>query len=177
MSTVTRLRSILVLCLLWAVAMTFQILPYRKAAVLEGTCKECRYTSPIVALELATTSQAFQSRIDQNNKNDNREINVRLAKVNTRFDLVFVFLYWAAFVVLARVGNQPFTGWTIWTITAAAIFDLLEDASLFHSLRAIGNNSTPSWLPGIVSHAKWVSLAVASLLLAFFSIQEPDRAR
>jgi hypothetical protein len=172
MITVIRLRLILILILLWAAAMTFQMLPYRKAVILKDTCDtevRCRYTSPIAALELATTPKAFEDRIDQNDRNSNRATNTRLATVNTYLDLVFIFLYWAAFVFLARTGRQPFKTWTILVITLAAIFDLLEDASLFHSLRAVGNTTTPTWLPGIVSHVKWVSLAIASLLL-FFSL-------
>ena len=176
MSRTTKLWLVMLATLVWASIMLVQIQPYHKASILKGTCAtatECRYTTPILTLELASNPQTFRERIDQGNPDKYRADNLRLARVNTYMDLLFILLYWAGFVLLAREFPSGLSKWVIVTISLAALLDVVEDAFLFHALNTIDNYSfaTPAW----ASHFKWSMLALASLLLGLSLLLERAR--
>ena len=151
--------------LVWASLMVVQMRPFHKAPIVVGTCEtatECRFTAPIVTLELASNPQTFKERIDQGDPAKYRVENVKLAQVNTYMDLLFILLYWTAFVSLAREYPSGLSKWVIVAISLAASLDLLEDALLLHALSAINKDLFAT--PALASHLKWSMLALASLL-------------
>jgi hypothetical protein len=165
MSRTAKLWMVMLVTLVWASLMVVQMRPFHKAPILVGTCETatgCRFTAPIVTLELASNPQTFKERIDQGDPAKYRVENVKLAQVNTYMDLLFILLYWTAFVLLAREYPSGLSKWVIVAISLAASLDLLEDALLLHALSAINKDLFAT--PALASHLKWSMLALASLL-------------
>ena len=176
MSRTARLWLVMLATLIWALLMLVQILPYHKAPILKGTCAtatECKYTAPILALELAANPPTFTERIDQGNADKYRADNLKLARVNTYMDLLFILLYWTAFILLAREFPSGLSKWVIAAISLAALLDVVEDALLFHALDHIDNNVFTT--PALASHFKWSMLALASLLLGISLLLQEAR--
>jgi hypothetical protein len=163
--------------LLWAVVMGIQVMPYKTALTLPGTCETvalCKQTGPIASLELATSPSLFQHRIDQGSATANRESNARIAQVNTWLDFLFIVLYWSVFVQLARAFPGRLASWVVAVISIAALLDVGENYLLFKSIGGVVGGSTKFLTPGIVSHFKWSFFAVASLLLSFhLAVRKP----
>lgn len=171
----TRSWFIMLATLVWALLLSVQMQPYHKAQTLPGTCetaKECKYTAPIATLELATDPASFQRCIDQGEATANRDANVKLARVNTYMDLLFILLYWSVFVMLATTFPSRLSKWVIVAITLTAVFDFIEDALLLYALKAVGHHSSAFLAPGWDSHLKWSCLAAASLLLGLSFISQ-----
>jgi hypothetical protein len=98
--------------------------PFHRAPILKGTCDtatECKYTEPIATLELASNPQTLNERIDQGNAAKYRSENVKLAQVNTYMDLLFILLYWTAFVLSMREYPSGLSKWVIVAISFAAV--------------------------------------------------------
>jgi hypothetical protein len=90
--------------------------PFHPAPILKGTCDtatECKYTEPIATLELASSPQTFKERIHQGNAAKYRSENVKLAQVTTYMDLLFILLYWTAFVLWMREYPSGLSKWVI----------------------------------------------------------------
>jgi hypothetical protein len=174
MITVGRTLWVLLLtALLWASISAWQITSFTKAVQLDGTCntqRECEYTSPIATLELASSSAIFTSRINQKkigeqNPTQYQAHNIQVVTDNTWIDFLYIPLYWSVFVLFSRTFQGRLTVWITLSISIAAIFDLVENVLLLCAMANVKYNVATFLVPGPVSHIKWSSLAVASLLL------------
>src|ERR1700719_2836034 len=97
-----------------------------------GLLTSCCYKSgqAILNLELASSSRCFQEVLAQGTL----EENARVARINTYMDFVFIGLYWAVFVLFAVTYRAWQSGWIVVLISAAAIFDLLENYRILRGL-------------------------------------------
>ena len=125
----------------------------------------CSYRSGrmILDLELASSQKCFQEILEQGNA----EENARIVRINTYMDTVFVGLYWAVFVLFAVTFRGWQSRWVVLLISAAAIFDLLENHRILRGLVAeLSASSAYALTPRPFSLVKWIVFAIASLALA-----------
>lgn len=180
--TTAKVRSLLLTTLVWALITSAEIQPYRKSQDLGGACNpttlnglQCKLTAPIATLELSTNPAQFTARIDQGNTKLNRNVNVRLASINTYLDFPFIVIYATAFVVLARWSNSRFLRWILCSILLAAALDLVENAFLLFALKGVANGVTAFLTPGWASYPKWLFFASATTLLGISNLSRKWR--
>ena len=71
-------------------------------------------TKPLVALELATSGRAFQQVLDQGDELHN----IKVIRLNTYLDFVFIALYWNLFLVFASL-EKPVSRLVIFLISVS----------------------------------------------------------
>jgi hypothetical protein len=121
-------------------------------------------TKPLIALELASTGRAFQQVLDQGDEPHN----IKLIRVNTYLDFVFISLYWSLFLMFASL-EKPVSKLVIFLISAAAIADLGENQRLLACLaELVRTKSIAGLAPAPFGYAKWVLFAAALVALASY---------
>ena len=84
---------------LWGAIMQMQLCAFDRT----HAPRETRYktTSPVIALELASSGRAFQQVLDQGDESHN----VKVIRLNTYLDFVFIASYWSLFLVFASLES------------------------------------------------------------------------
>lgn len=126
--------------------------------------RETRYktTSPVIALELASSGRAFQQVLDQGDESHN----VKVMRLNTYLDFVFIASYWSLFLVFASL-EKPLSKPVLVLISAAAIADLGENQRILACLAELSRTRSISGLaPGPFGYTKWILFAAALIALA-----------
>jgi hypothetical protein len=126
----------------------------------------CRLDSPIAELELASTGNRFSSLMDGGYGASFRCHNLKIVRLNTSLDYVFILLYSLSYSLFAASVSHKLFRYIVGAISVAAMFDVLENLLMFRALSDIDRSVLVRWTPSLPSHAKWVSLSIATVLLA-----------
>src|ERR1700751_5719749 len=88
---------VLIATIVWALSMTVEVsffdMPHTSGVI-------ARFDSPIAKLELAKSRQAFSAVIDQGP----RHKNIRILRINTYMDFLFIVLYCLTLILLVAVN-------------------------------------------------------------------------
>lgn len=169
-----RLFFLLMVTLLWSAAMGIHAHGIASAEP-EQMPANCYFSAnSILDVELAPKSQclvavATLGAVDEqaNTAADKIALNLRLFRMNTYMDFLFIVLYWSSFVLFARVQQSRWTKWVIGFISVCSLFDILENVRMLKSLTAVaGHSSMEGLLPRSFSLVKWTLLAIALGLTA-----------
>jgi len=166
MNTQRILWIILVAAVIWSSIMAWEASKYKKncSSSQNISLEQCRYTSPIAALELANNQQEFKNVIDQGDPTIELW-NAEIARVNTCMDFLFIVQYWLVFFLVAKLlGKWPLIFVALF-ITLAAVFDIAENVRLLQALHGVTSHTLDFPIPRVVSEAKWIFFAVALLAL------------
>jgi hypothetical protein len=165
-----RLFFALLVTLAWSAAMGVEangIAP----AESEQMPANCYFSGkPILDVELAPTPECLAAVATRGAAAAKVPHNIKLLRVNTWMDFLFIVLYWSSFVLYARVEDGRLTKWLIACISLSALFDVLENTRILKGLRAVGGSQPlEGLLPQPFSMAKWgllgVTLALAGVLV------------
>ncbi|HEY6770454.1 MAG TPA: hypothetical protein VI386_37400 [Candidatus Sulfotelmatobacter sp.] len=119
-------------------------------------------TKPLVGLELASSGRAFQQVVDWGDESHN----IKVIRLNTYLDFVFIVLYWSLFLIFASLEkfvSKP----AIFLISVAAIADLGENQRLLACLTELGRTRSIAGLaPAPFGYTKWLLFAGALVALA-----------
>jgi len=134
-----------------------------------------RFDSPIALLELAKSHQAFAVVIDQGA----RDKNIRIMRINTNMDFVFIVLYcFTLILIVAVTADTPIlTMATVVAVVATGLLDCWENFRLLGVLKVTEYvTAMEAPLPRPVSLAKWglfaFDLAFAGVALLQARIHE-----
>ena len=113
-----------------------------------------RFESPIAMLELAKSHQAFAAIIDQGSQDKN----IRIMRINTRMDFVFIVLYCLTLILIVAVtADTPIlTIATVIAVVATGMLDCWANFRLLGVLKVMDyGTAMEAPLPRLVSLAKW----------------------
>jgi hypothetical protein len=148
----------------WGAAMQFEASCAQNSAYPEAA--NCYYSgTPILDLELSSSPTCFVNTVQLGNP-ANTSHNAQVFSLNTWMDFAFIFLYWSAFVAMARTQAGRMASAVIALISLSALGDVLENVRLLfvlHAVRASGHAT--GLLPRDFSTAKWALLGLALFCL------------
>jgi hypothetical protein len=161
---------LLLFTILWSAAMGIEANGLAPAEKLPAGC----YFSakPILDIELAQRSDCFVAVATDGASDSVPEkaaarsvLNLKLFRLNTWMDFLFILLYWRSLVLFARIKQGQLTKWVITLASLSALFDVLENVQILKGLRAVANSSVMGLLPRPFSVAKWALLGVVLVLV------------
>jgi len=158
---------LLITTIVWALSMAIEASAFDKSP---ATGLIARFDSPIAMLELADSKQRFAAILDQGQ----REKNIKVMRVNTYMDFVFILLYCFTFIVLAVVCSptSALSRAVEVTIVIAGVLDYWENFRLLGQFRFMTSGAVvDAPLPRPVSLGKWGMLSLALGLLGFALLQ------
>ena len=146
---------LLIVTVVWSIVMQWQIhsvldQPFPKP-------ESCHFTGKILDVELARSNACFEKVVERG-AYQHSAANVHAFRVHTYMDFAFILLYWAVFVFfMGELGNR-LTKWVIGLISAAAVFDALENWRIIKCLDELNRaGRIQGMLPWEFSTAKWRS--------------------
>lgn len=186
------LWCLLLLTVLWGAVMQIEINGYinqpstLEAKPLSADCQH-PHAAAIVDLELASTPACFVSLIapvsSTQEANSDRFVNLTLAKLNTKLDLIFIALYCLTFLSFAwmywsGLGTARIFGLAaaIFAIFTAAL-DIREDVLLFRAFSAVAQGSNSFTPSHSVSLIKWLALGFTITILGCLPLRDAKRLR
>ena len=156
----------LLVTLVWSVAMGVEASGIAPAEKLPAGC----YSSgkPILDAELAQRPDCFVAVTTQGDADetaaetaDRVAHNLKLVRLNTWMDFLFIAQYWLVFVLFVAAVDNRWTKWAvIGLITVAALLDVGENTRILAGLDAVTRSAPVEGLPRNFSFFKWAFLGV-----------------
>ena len=148
--------------------------PSRLGTDLPSSCKKSK--APVIAqLELSRDPLCFASLIapvgdTTDDARADRDTNIKVARLNTRADFLFIVLYWLTFLAFARLlcataGRRRLGVAVAILITVAAGLDVRENQLLLGGFEHVAAGSLDFVTSGVVSTAKWCVFGFATIFL------------
>ena len=151
--------------LVWSMAMGVEA---NGIAAADHVPAGCYFSGrPILDVELAERPDCFVAVTTEGAAPDKIAHNLRLFRVNTWMDFLFIVLYWLVFILFALAPGGRWTKWTvIGLISASAVLDVGENLEIFKGLaRVASSSSIDGLLPRDFSFFKWALLGATLGLL------------
>jgi hypothetical protein len=155
----------LIATMVWSVAMGVEANGIG-AAERNKVPEECYFSGkPILDAELSPSPECFVAVTTKAVTGDEVEHNLKLFRLNTDMDFLFIALYALVFILFALVDDGKLRKWVIALISVAAACDVGENLEIFKGLARVAS-STPieGLLPRQFSLVKWVLLGVVLAL-------------
>jgi len=160
-----RLFFLLILTMVWSVAMGVEA---NSIAAADHVPAGCYFSGkPILDVELAERPECFVAVTTEGTAPDKVAHNLRLVRLNTRMDFLFIVLYWLVFILFVPALGGRWTKWTvIGLISASAALDVGENLEIFKGLARVASSSAiDGLLPRDFSFFKWALLGATLGLL------------
>jgi hypothetical protein len=151
--------------LVWSTAMGVEA---NGIAAADHVPAGCYFSAkPILDVELAERPECFVAATAGGAASGKVAHNLRLFRVNTQMDFLFIALYWFVFVLFALALGGHWTKRTvIGLIFASAVLDVGENLEIFKGLaRVASSSSIDGLLPRDYSFFKWALLGATLGLL------------
>lgn len=103
---------------------------------------------PILDVELSERPECFVAVTTEGAESDKVAHNLRLVRLNTRMDFLFIVLYLLVFILFAHTLDGRWTKWTvIGLIFASAALDVGENLEIFKGLARVASSSSMDGSP------------------------------
>ena len=162
---------VLIATIVWALVMAAEASSFDKShsSGLVG-----RFDSPIAMLELASSQQLVAEVLDQGP----RQKNIRIMRINTYMDFIFIVLYCLTLILLAAVCSSTSTLTRVveGLVIATGVLDYWENfrlLGLFKMMESGVATQTPLSRP--LSLAKWTFFALDLAIVGYALLQAKTR--